>query len=48
MDYQECLAWIASKWTDELVVTAGTSSRFASKKPEIPRGFLFGSFHEPI
>ena len=27
MDYQECLAWIASKWTDELVVTsAGTSS----------------------
>ena len=27
MDYQECLAWIASKWTDELVITsAGTSS----------------------
>jgi len=27
MNYQECLAWIADKWTDELVVTsAGTSS----------------------
>ena len=27
MNYQECLAWIADKWTEELVVTsAGTSS----------------------
>jgi thiamine pyrophosphate-dependent acetolactate synthase large subunit-like protein len=27
MNYQECLAWIAGRWTDELVVTsAGTSS----------------------